>query len=117
MLETSNQPVNKELRTLAAEFEEKVDNGEAYYSKKAFGFLGKGFNFSNEERSAFSQNQKELGKSLVLEDIDGEEGIEVKTAEQRRKEEQEKRSKMAADLLRESKAKQTAMQAAQRAAT
>lgn len=41
----------------------------------------------------------------MLEDIDGEEGIEVKTAEQRRKEEQEKRSKMAADLLRESKAK------------
>ena len=54
MLETSKQPVNNELRTLAAEFEEKVDNGEAYYSKKTFGFLGKGFNFSNEERSAFS---------------------------------------------------------------
>ncbi len=117
LLEASSMPVNNDLRNLAAEFAEKVDNGEAYYSKKTFGFQGKGFKFNDEERSAFSQNQKELGKSLVLEELDGEEGIEIKTAEERKKEESDKRTKLAASLLKESGAKQRAIQAAQRAAT
>jgi ATP-dependent RNA helicase DDX46/PRP5 len=112
-IESSGATVPENLRKLEEDYKEKVTAGEMEQKKNWSGYTGRGYDFTDAERSKVKEGRKEraLGYGMGIENDDSDTELNIKSAAERAEEKKQEEERVLPELIKDPKAKKSAMEA------